>query len=183
VVREGCLTGLTQTGGASLGLGGATLLVLVMKTSPAHAAYLMIWVGVSAVLGRFFITTLIEPLGRRGSATLCMVGSGLGMIAQGYFYDASIGPWAVFYLLFPFQTFFGSANSSVVGAYMAEIWPARLRASGMGLSYGVGNLGKFVGPLGLALIMGAGDFIKPAAPNLVMLGPAFLYFASWYGLG
>jgi len=31
--------------------------------------------------------------------------------------------------------------------------------------------------------MGAGDVIKPAAPNLVMLGPAFAYFASWYVLG
>jgi putative MFS transporter len=52
------------------------------------------------------------------------------------------------------------------------------------LSYGTGNLGgKVFGPLGLALIMGAGDIIKPAAPNLVMLGPAFIYFASWYLLG
>jgi hypothetical protein len=25
--------------------------------------------------------------------------------------------------------------------------------------------------------------IKAAAPNLVMLGPAFAYFASWYVLG
>jgi len=66
---------------------------------------------------------------------------------------------------------------------MAEIWPERLRASGMGISYGTGNWGKFIGPLGLALIMGAGDVIKPAAPNLVMLGPAFVYFASWYVLG
>jgi len=183
LVLSGCLTGLTQTGGASLGLWGATLLVLVMKISPAEAAYLMIWVSVSAIVGRFFITALIEPLGRRGSATLCMVCGGLGMVAQGYFYDAWIGHWSVFYLLFQFQTFFSSANYSVVGPYMAEIWPARLRASGMGLSYGVGNLGKFVGPLGLALIMGAGDLIKPAAPNLVMLGPAFIYFASWYVLG
>ena len=31
--------------------------------------------------------------------------------------------------------------------------------------------------------MGAGDLIKPAAPNLVMLGPAFVYFASWVVLG
>jgi MFS transporter, putative metabolite:H+ symporter len=177
LVASGCLTGLTQTGGASLGLWGATLLVLVMKVSPADAAYLMIWVSVSAVLGRFFITALIEPLGRRGSATLCMVAGGLGLVAQGYLYDAYIGGWSVFYLLF------GSANYSVVGPYMAEIWPARLRASGMGISYGVGNLGKFVGPLGLSLIMGAGDVIKPAAPNLVMLGPAFVYFASWYVLG
>src|SRR5438876_140633 len=67
---------------------------------------------------------------------------------------------------------------------MSEIWPARLRSSGMGFCYGVGNLsGKVLGPLGLALIMGAGDIIKPAAPNLVMLGPAFAYFAAWYVLG
>jgi hypothetical protein len=37
--------------------------------------------------------------------------------------------------------------------------------------------------VGLALIMGAGDVIKPAAPNLVMLGPALSYFAVWYLLG
>src|SRR5262245_504395 len=37
LVLSGCLTGLTQTGGASLGLWGATLLVLVMKISPADA--------------------------------------------------------------------------------------------------------------------------------------------------
>ena len=47
----------------------------------------------------------------------------------------------------------------------------------------IGNCGKFIGPLGLALIMGAGDLIKPAAPNLVMLGPALSYFAAWYILG
>jgi putative MFS transporter len=122
-------------------------------------------------------------MGRRGSATLCLVASGLGMVAQGYLYDAYIGGWSVFYLLFLAQTFFASAQYSVVGPYMAEIWPARLRASGMGISYGVGNLGKFVGPLGLSLIMGTGDLIKPAAPNLVMLGPAFVYFASWNVLG
>ena len=183
LVLSGCLTGLTQTGGASLGLWGATLLVLVMKVTPAHAAYLMIWVSVSAVLGRFFITALIEPLGRRGSGTLCLVLGGIFMIVQGYWYDAYIGTWSVFYLALIASSFFASANYSVVGPYMAEIWPARLRASGMGLSYGTGNLGKFIGPLGLSLIMGAGDVIKPAAPNLAMLGPAFLYFASWSVVG
>jgi putative MFS transporter len=54
----------------------------------------------------------------------------------------------------------------------------------MGFCYGIGNIGgKVLGPFGLALIMGAGDIIKPASPNLVMLGPAFVYFASWYILG
>ena len=179
----GMLTGLTQTGGFAIGVWAPTLLVLVLGASPEYAAFLMIFVNVSAVLGRFFITALIEPLGRRGSGTLCLVLGGILMVVQGYYYNAFIGSWSVFYLALIASSFFASANYSVVGPYMAEIWPARLRASGMGLSYGTGNLGKFIGPLGLSLIMGAGDVIKPAAPNLAMLGPAFLYFASWSVVG
>ena len=62
--------------------------------------------------------------------------------------------WVI--LGFVAQGFFSSAIYTVVGPYMSEIWPARLRSSGMGMSYGVGNLsGKVLGPFGLALIMGA----------------------------
>jgi putative MFS transporter len=184
LLAAGCMTGLTQTGGASLGLWGATLLVVVLNIAPAYAAFLMIFVGVSAIVGRFFITALIEPLGRRGAGTLACVMAALLTVAGGYLYNVFIGSWSVFYMLLVSSSFFSSAIYSVVGPYMAEIWPARLRSSGMGFCYGVGNIGgKVLGPLGLALIMGAGDIIKPAAPNLVMLGPAFVYFASWYLLG
>jgi putative MFS transporter len=184
LVAAGCLTGLTQTGGAALGLWGATLLVVVLNASPAHAAFLMIFVNLGGIIGRFSVTALIEPMGRRGSGTLYAFMSGVLIVAAGYVYDVYIGTWSLFYVLLVAQGFFGSAIYTVVGPYMAEIWPARLRSSGMGLSYGVGNLGgKVLGPLGLALIMGAGDIIKPAAPNLKMLGPAFIYFASWYVLG
>jgi MFS transporter, putative metabolite:H+ symporter len=78
--------------------------------------------------------------------------------------------------------FFASGNYAIVAPYMAEIWPTRLRASGMGLGYGVGNFGKIIGPLGLALIAGSSDYISPKA-TLGALGPAFLYFASWWILG
>jgi putative MFS transporter len=184
LVAAGCLTGMTQTGGASLGLWGASLLVVVLNTNPAHAAFLMIFYNLAGILGRFSITALIEPMGRRGSGTLYCVMAALLMIAAGYMYDVYIGTWSLFYVLLVASGFFSSAIYTVVGPYMSEIWPARLRSSGMGMSYGVGNLsGKILGPLGLALIMGAGDIIKPAAPNLVMLGPAFVYFASWYVLG
>src|SRR6266851_507021 len=141
LVAAGCMTGLTQTGGASLGLWGATLLVIVLNTSPAHAAFLMVFTGLSGICGRFFITTLIEPLGRRGAGTLCCGMTAVLMVLQGYLYDVFIGTWSLFYMLFIAQTFFGSAIYTVVGPYMSEIWPARLRSSGMGMSYGVGNLG------------------------------------------
>jgi putative MFS transporter len=185
LVASGCLTGLTQTGGASLGLWGPTLLVLVLvpKITPEYAAFLMIFVNLAGVLGRLSITALIEPLGRRGSGTLYCILAAVLMVLDGYLYDVYVFGASLFFILMVAQSFFGSAVYTVVGPYMAEIWPARLRASGMGLSYGVGNCGKFVGPLGLALIMGAGDVIRPAAPNLVMLGPALSYFAAWYVLG
>jgi putative MFS transporter len=178
------LTGLTQTGSASLGLWGATLFVIVLNTNPAHAAFLMIFVNLAGIIGRFAITALIEPMGRRGSGTLFCVMAGALMVGGGYSYDVYLGTWSLFVMLMIGQGFFSSAIYSCVGPYMTELWPSRLRSSGMGLGYGVGNLGgKLLGPLGLALIMGAGDIIKPAAPNLKMLGPAFIYFASWYILG
>jgi len=65
---------------------------------------------------------------------------------------------------------------------MGELWPARLRGSGMGLVYGVGNLGKFIGPAGLALIAGSSNYLAPKA-TLAALVPGFNYFASWYVLG
>lgn len=184
LVAAGCLTGMTQTGGASLGLWGATLLVIVLNTTPAHAAFLMVFVNLAGIIGRFSITALIEPMGRRGAGTLYCVMAALLLVVAGYAYDVFIGPWSLYYMLIVAQGFFSSAIYTVVGPYMSEIWPSRLRSSGMGMSYGVGNLsGKVLGPFGLALIMGAGDIIKPAAPNLAMLGPAFIYFAAWYLLG
>ena len=91
LVAAGCLTGLTQTGGASLGLWGATLLVIVLNTTPAHAAFLMVFVGLSGIVGRFFITALIEPLGRRGAGTLACGMAALLTVSAGYLYDVFIG--------------------------------------------------------------------------------------------
>ena len=65
---------------------------------------------------------------------------------------------------------------------MAEVWPSRLRASGMGLGYGVGNLGKIIGPLGLALIIGSSNFVNPTA-TLDAVFPAMLFLAFWSAFG
>jgi putative MFS transporter len=65
---------------------------------------------------------------------------------------------------------------------MGEMWPSHLRGSGMGFVYGVGNLGKFIGPAGLAFIAGSSNYVKPAA-TLDILIPGFNYFAFWFLLG
>lgn len=177
-----CLTGLTQTGGIGLALWMTTLFVLVLKVTPAEASFLVIWVSVAAILGRIFVTCIIEPLGRRGSGVLICLAAAVTMVIAGYMPGVYIGTVPMFFVMVMVQVFFGSGNYSIVGPYMAEVWPTRLRASGMGLGYGVGNTGKIIGPLGLALIAGSSDFINPKA-TLDALAPAFLYFASWWVVG
>jgi len=72
----------------------------------------------------------------------------LTMALAGYFHDAYIGTASVFFLLIMAQRFFGDGSYAIIGPYLAEVRPAGLRTSGMGLGYGVGNLGKILGPLG-----------------------------------
>jgi putative MFS transporter len=178
----GCLTGLTQTGGVALALWLVTLLVMVLRITPPEASKLVIWVSLAAVAGRFFCSWISDAMGRRASGVLSCLVAALFMSLAGYLHNLFIGGVSMFFLMIVLQSFFGSGNYSIVGPYMGELWPARLRGSGMGLVYGVGNLGKFIGPAGLALIAGSSNLVKPQA-TLDALIPAFNYFAFWYVLG
>jgi len=181
-IIAGCLTGLTQTGGVALALWLVTLLVMVLKVTPPEASKLVIWVSVLAILGRFFASWISDAWGRRASGIFTCLTAALFMSLAGYMHDFFIGGVSVFFLMILLQSFFGSGNYSIVGPYMGELWPARLRGSGMGFVYGVGNLGKFIGPAGLALIAGSSNFVNPKA-TLDALIPGFNYFAAWYVLG
>jgi putative MFS transporter len=178
----GCLTGLTQTGGVALGLWMVTLFVMVLKITPAEASGLVIWVSLSAVAGRFFCSWISDAMGRRASGMLSCLVAAMFMSMAGYLDSVFIGGVSMFFVMILLQNFFGSGNYSIVGPYMGELWPSRLRGSGMGLVYGVGNLGKFIGPAGLALIAGSSNYVAPKA-TLDALVPAFNYFAFWYVLG
>ncbi len=87
----------------------------------------------------------------------------------------------MFFVLLLVQGFFGNGNSAISYPYMAEMWPAPLRASGFGLVYGISNLGKFIGPAGLAVIIGASSYVTPKA-TIDGIVPGFNYFAVWYVL-
>ena len=54
-------------------------------------------------------------------------------------------------------------------------------ATGMGSAYGFGGIGKIIGPLGLAMIVGASDVVAPKAA-IDAIEPAFGYLAAWYVL-
>ena len=176
-----CLTGLSQTGGVGLTLWVTTLFVLVLKVSPAEASFLVIWIGVAGIVGRLFCAWLTDAVGRRLSIVItCVVGAAACSLA-GYVSSLYVGALSMFFLMILVQQFFGSGAYAIIGPYMAEVWPSKLRASGMGIGYGVGNLGKFIGPAGLAVIAGSSNLVSPQA-TLDALVPGMNYFASWYVL-
>jgi len=181
-IVAGCLTGLTQTGGVALALWLIALFVMVLNVTPQEASKLAIFVAIAAIAGRFFCSWISDAWGRRLSGILCCVVSAGFMALAGYLHSVYIGGVSMFFLMILCQSFLGSGNYTIVGPYMGELWPARLRGSGMGLVYGVGNLGKFIGPAGLAWIAGSSNFVKPEA-TMAALVPGFLFFAYWYLIG
>jgi putative MFS transporter len=181
-IFAGALTGLSQTGGVGLSLWTVTLLVMVLKITPAEASGLGIWIALAAIAGRFLCSWISDAWGRRAGGVFSCLTAAVCMSLAGYLHSVFIAGVSIFYVMLLLQSFFGSGNYSIVGPYMGELWPARLRGSGMGFVYGIGNLGKFIGPAGLALIAGSSNYVKPEA-TLEALVPGFNYFAFWYVLG
>jgi putative MFS transporter len=175
-----CAIALSQTGGVGILMWITALFVMVLKITPADASFLMIWVGVLGIVGRIVASFMSDTLGRRWSGFLIGTGGAIAMVLAGYLHDVYIGTVSLFFVFILVQRFFGDASYAIIGPYLAEVWPARLRASGMGFSYGIGNLGKIIGPLGLAIVVGASDYVSPKA-TIDAIFPALLFLAFWYG--
>jgi putative MFS transporter len=138
----------------------------------------MIWVALAGLIGRFLFSWLSETIGRRPSGVLLSFGAAIFCWLAGVFHADFIGGISMLFLGITLSRFFGDGGYAVVGPYAAEVWPSALRASGMGFGYGLGNFGKVLGPLGLALIAGSSNYVNPKA-DLAALGPAMNYLAAW----
>ena len=170
-----------QTGIYGLSLWVPTLFSQVLRISPAHASYLMIYCSIGGFVGRVAFSYLSEAIGRRASGGVYGLGAAAFVIAAGYLHSAFLGAVSLFWLLLVVGYIFADGGFAIVGPYAAEVWPARLRATGMGSSYGFGGIGKILGPLGLALIVGSSNIVKPEA-SVAKIVPAFFYLAAWYVL-
>ena len=175
------LVGLSQTSGVGLALWATTLLVMIVRIKPNEASFLMMWVGVSAFVGRLFCSYLADAIGRRWSGILACLGATVTLLMAGYLANAFIGTVSVFWLMLMAHSFFGGGSYAIIAPYMAEVWPTGLRASGLGFGYGVGNLGKIISPLGLAVIVGTSNFVRPHA-TIAAIFPAMVFLAFWAAL-
>ncbi len=177
-----CLGNLgAVTGSYGFSLWVPTLIVLVLVTTPEHASTLMIGVSLAGMIGRLLCGYLSDIIGRRACGALFFLAGAVLLPATALSTSAEIGTISIFWLMLMLTYFFSDGGNSINGPYSAEMWPSHLRSSGMGVAYGFGSIGKITGPLGLALIVGSSNFIKPAA-MLPAIMPAFLYLAFWFAL-
>jgi putative MFS transporter len=138
-------------------------------------------VSLAGIAGRVAFSFLSELIGRRPAGIILGFGGMICIAIAGIGHNVMIGSVSLFWLMIVCADFFYDGGFAVIGPYMAEVWPTRLRTTGMGSAYGFGGLGKIIGPLGLALMIGASDVIKPQA-TVAAIVPGFLYFAAWMAL-
>jgi len=161
-----------------LTLWAPVLLVLILNTTPSHAAFLLIFANIGDVCGRVIFANLSERAGRRLIGILQgFVGATL-LVTTALLAHQVLGDISVFWLLLIPTYFFVSGGFAVTVPYAAEIWPSHLRATGLGSAYGIGSLGKIIGPLGLGLLLGSSNVLSPTA-SLTSVVPAFVYLAAW----
>src|SRR5258705_7089663 len=140
---------------------------------------MMIMLRVSGFVGRLSFSYFSELLGRRTSGGLLGFGAGVLTIVAGYNYDTMMFGVSAFWLILAVTFFFADGGFAIVGPYAAEVWPSHLRTTGMGSAYGFGGIGKIIGPLGLALIVGSSNYLKPDVP-LPQIPTAFIYLGCWF---
>jgi len=168
-----------QTGVYGITLWAPALFVVLLKVTPQQAARMMILLSVLGFIGRLSFAFLSELIGRRNAGGLLGFGAGLLTILAGYNYDVMWMGVSAFWLILAAAFFFADGGFAIVGPYAAEVWPSHLRTSGMGSAYGFGGIGKIIGPVGLALIVGSGNYLKPDVP-LPEIPLAFLYLGCWF---
>jgi putative MFS transporter len=124
---------------------------------------------------------LSDAIGRKATGAIASFGAAILIVSAALSHNVFFGSVSVFWLFLIVNNAFADGGFAIVGPYSAEVWPVALRTTGMGSAYGFGGLGKVIGPLGLALIVGSSNIITPKASVAALL-PAFSYLAGWFAL-
>jgi len=168
-----------QTGYYGLSLWTPALLVLILEVSPSETGMYMVFVTLGALAGRFGFSYLAEVIGRRRAGALAGLAAATFLVLATFYDQAYLVGISIFLILLIVTYIFGEGGFAVVGPYSGEVWPSHLRTTGMGFAYGFGGIGKVIGPLGLGLILGSNNLVKPEVEP-TGFGPGFYYFAAWY---
>jgi Nitrate/nitrite transporter len=142
---------------------GPALLALVIGKTPQQAAKLYIAVTLGGFVGRWFWAFMSDYLGRRLSGMLLGAGAAIMLVIAIFNTGNFIGGTSVFWLCMIAIYFFADGGFALVGPYGSEVWPSPLRAAGMGSAYGMGGIGKLIGPMVVAFFAGSSNLVSPKA--------------------
>jgi putative MFS transporter len=169
----------SQIGYYGMQLWAPTLLVQLLPVTPARAAMLMIFVNIGGFAGKVTMAFLSDIIGRKASGGIVGFGAAIFLMAGAIWHSVFLGTVSLFWILLIAADVFVEGGFAIVGPYSAEVWPSSIRTTGMGAAYGFGGLGKILGPLGLALIVGSSNIITPAASVAALL-PAYSFLAACF---
>ena len=155
---------------------GPALLALVIGRTPQEAAKLYIFVTLGGFIGRWFWAFMSDLLGRRTSGMALGAGAAVMLVFAIFNIGNFIGGISVFWLCMIGIYFFADGGFALVGPYGSEVWPSQLRAAGMGSAYGMGGIGKLIGPMIVAFFAGSSNLVSPKA-TADAIGSVYLFLA------
>jgi MFS transporter, putative metabolite:H+ symporter len=156
-------------------LWAPTLMTQVMSVSPARAAAYFTIASACGLVGRIVISFVARRSGRRVAGAFFGVMAAILFTLTGAFASVDLGIISVFLLGIMVTYFFTDGSFGNIVPFTSEVWPSALRSHGSGIGNAMGGVGKIVGPVGLALIVGTSDIVSPKA-TAAGLFPAFLMF-------
>ena len=167
-----------QVYASSITLWGVSLLVMTLRVPPIKAAGMFFFVTLGGFAGRFLFAYLMDAVGRRGAGIVAGLGTAffcvLGAVCYRTFFGSVSALWLVMIAIF----FFADGGAGAMVSYVGEVWPKHLRATGMGWAGSAGNLGRIVGPIGLAVIAGSNNLVSPRTTEHAIV-PYFIFLAAF----
>jgi putative MFS transporter len=156
-----------------------TLLSQVQSIPGAQAAKTMIGISIAGLISRFVMGYLSDRFGRKPCGATAAFGAATFLILAGLVGHGDLLEPGLFWLPLALAFVFADSSFAVLGVYTSEIWPSRLRGRGSGACYAASGIGKIVGPLGFALVIGSSNVIRPTATvDAILL--AFGYLAAMF---
>ncbi|HEY3684132.1 MAG TPA: MFS transporter [Streptosporangiaceae bacterium] len=165
-----------MTGYYGIVLWAPTLLAQVGGVTPAAAAKVMIVFAMLGMASRLIAARLADRIGRRKVGGCLALGAAVATVLAGLAGHGDLGSATLFWLPLLLAFVLADGGFSVCALYSTEVWPSRLRGSGSGFGGLTGSVGKMLGPIGLAVVVGSGNIVGPAATASALV-PAFAFLA------
>ena len=149
----------------------------VAGVAPQDAAKMFIYVSLAGVLGRTGFAFLAHRVGRKPCGQLMGYGIAISLGLAAFFHNDFVGSVPLFLVFLIVGALFFDGGFSNLAPYPAEIFPVQLSGRAVGLAQFANGVGKIVGPLCLAVIAGADNFVHPQATASAVT-PAFIFLAG-----